>query len=154
MSAGELRVRSLTDRLLSVARVGDLDGLAAQLATLIGSDAPRRQLFEPVLLELVSTVVTTLRSRASRPADPDADPDPDELYYVDVLDADDEVVDIDEVQPALRAVLRAVLAGLNANAGDVRFQVGLVGEDPDPLARLDAVVHALLWANALGGGRD
>ncbi|MFD2396389.1 hypothetical protein ACFSVJ_05450 [Prauserella oleivorans] len=103
-----------------------------------------------MLLELVSTVVATLRSRASRPTDGGED----DLYYVDVLDVDDEPVDIDEVQPALRAVLRAVLAGLNANAGDVRFQIGLVTEDPDPLARLDAVVHALLWANALGCGQD
>ncbi|PRX47207.1 hypothetical protein B0I33_106308 [Prauserella shujinwangii] len=152
MNAGELgvrSVRSLTDRMLTVTRHNDLGVLAGLLGGLVGRRAPQRHLFEPVLFELVAIIVHALRRRA----DPAATGSQDAMYAVDVLDEADAAVAIDEVQPALRAVLRAVLAALNDDLADARFQVGLVTADPDPLARLDAVFHALLWADGLAGER-
>ncbi|WP_307849786.1 hypothetical protein [Qaidamihabitans albus] len=148
MNAGELGVRSITDRMLSVTRRHDMDMLAELITRLIGRHSPQRHLFEPVLLELVALIGRALQDRADRAAR-----DENEMFVVDVLDDSDDdcaAVGIDEIQPALRAILRAVLATLNDDGDDARFQVGLVADDPDPLARLDAVVHALRWANGLG----
>ncbi|PXY27571.1 hypothetical protein [Prauserella muralis] len=147
MSAGDVRVRGLAETLLSVARTGDMDALAPLVTRMVGANGPQRHLFEPVLLELVAMIVRILRRR-SEYADNEGD-----LYAVELLDADDRDVGIDQLQPALRATLRAVLATLNADADDARFHVSLVSSDPDPLARLDAVAHALRWANTLDDAR-
>ncbi|MEU6646486.1 hypothetical protein ABZ863_28620 [Saccharomonospora sp. NPDC046836] len=145
MSWGELGVRGLAGQLRQVASSGDLDGLAVLLAQLIGERAPRRHLFQPVLLELIATIVRELQHRVGRRDGA--------LYTVEVFDDDDCLLEIDAVPPALRAMLRAVLAALNDDGAGTRFQVGLVTGDPDPLGRLDAVVHVLRWANALTGGK-
>ncbi|PXY20451.1 hypothetical protein DI005_27145 [Prauserella sp. PE36] len=148
MSAGGLGVHGLTGRLLTVARLGDLDALTALLTQLLGRGAPHRHLYDLVLRELVAIVVRELRERA------EPDGDGEGVFVVDVFDDEDATVPIDEVQPALRAVLRAVLASLNEDHADAGFQLGLVADDPDPLARLDAALHVLLWANVLSGGSD
>jgi hypothetical protein len=62
------------------------------------------------------------------------------------MDGQENPVVIDELDPALRAVLRAVLAQLNGDDDDARFQLSLVEADPEPLSRLDALWHVLLWS--------
>ncbi|MFF5991584.1 hypothetical protein [Prauserella flavalba] len=148
MSTGGLGVHGLTGQLLTVARLGDLDELTALLTRLLGRTAPHRHLYDLVLRELVAIVARALRERAG------ADGDEEGVFVVDVFDDEDTTVPIDDVQPALRAVLRAVLASLNDDPADAGFQLGLVAGDPDPLARLDAALHVLLWADVLSGGPD
>lgn len=144
MTPGELGVHSFTGRMLDVIRRDDTDGLAGLLSDLVGTCAPQRHLFEPVLRELVVVIVRALERRAGT-----AEAAVGDTYAVDLWDSADGPVAIDQVQPALRAMLRAVLAALNEDSGDSRFQLGLVLDDPDPLARVDALLHALVWADGL-----
>ncbi|MBK1786487.1 hypothetical protein JHE00_19335 [Prauserella sp. ASG 168] len=126
-------------------RLGDVDDLTTVLTGLAGSYGPQRHLFEPVLAELVGLVVRGLEHRA-RPGCG--------VFVADVVNGDDEAVSIDDVPPALRALLRAVLASLNAAPGDTHFHLGLVAADPDPLARIDVAMHALMWADVLSADLD
>lgn len=142
MNPARAEVRGLTDRLLTVTRTDDVDGLSALLASLVTSDGRLRHLYEPVLAELVASAATALRTRVSSVGDTGS-------FTAEVVNADDDTVPIDEVDPALRAVLRAVLAQLGDDPADVRFQLALVAADPEPVARLDALWHALLWASML-----
>ncbi|WP_026453210.1 hypothetical protein [Saccharomonospora iraqiensis] len=157
-------VRGLTERMLTDLRGDDAEGLATLLASVVAPDAPRRHLLCPLLGELVSMVAHDLRERAE---DGDDAPGVDGTVGVDgtaggsagggtftaeLVDDEDEPFDIDDLDPAVRAVLRAVLAELNDDPGDVRFHLGLIGADPEPLARLDAVWHVLLWASMLDEG--
>ncbi|ASR35111.1 hypothetical protein BAY61_09100 [Prauserella marina] len=137
--AGEPAVREATDRLLTAGRLGDLDTLSPMLGNLIAGVSAQRRLLRPVLGQLVATVVSGLeRERA------EGSPG---WHTVELLDDRDTVVGIDSVRPSLRAVLRAVVAALNSESDDARFQLGLVCTDPDPLARLDAIAHVLAWAS-------
>lgn len=140
MSSAGADVRGLTEQLVEIARRDDVEALAGLLTRVVGPHGDR--LFEPVLAELVASVVRALRRNTG-------DREPGGTYTADLVDAADNDVDIDEVAPALRAVLRAVLAQLNDEADDARFQLSLVSADPDPLARLDALWHVLLWVSVL-----
>ncbi len=153
-------VRGLTERMLTDLRGDDAEGLATLLASVVAPDAPRRHLLCPLLGELVSMVARDLRERADDGADASGvdgtAAEPDEVgagtFTAELVDDEDEPFDIDDLDPAVRAVLRAVLAELNDDPGDVRFHLGLIGADPEPLARLDAVWHVLLWASMLDEG--
>ncbi|WP_019806583.1 hypothetical protein [Saccharomonospora halophila] len=153
-------VRGLTERMLTDLRGDDAEGLATLLASVVAPDAPRRHLLCPLLGELVSMVAGDLRERAD---DGTEAPGVDRTvggseevgagtFTAELVDDEDEPFDIDDLDPAVRAVLRAVLAELNDDPGDVRFHLGLIGADPEPLARLDAVWHVLLWASMLDEG--
>lgn len=147
MSSAEADVRGLAERMVTVVRGADFETLAVQLASVVGARAPRRHLFEPLLAELVAIVVRGLEARTGTPRCAG-------MFTVELRNADDEPVGIDEIDPALRAALRAVLAELNDDPDNARFQTELVAADPDPTARLDAVWHALLWASVLGDDPD
>jgi hypothetical protein len=141
VSSAGAEVRGLAERLVKVVRRDDVEGLSALLTRVVSP--PDDRLYEPVLAELVTAVVRELRRD-------DADEgQPRGTYTADLVDADHNDVPIDEVDPALRAVLRAVLAQLNGDVDDARFQLSLVAADPEPLARLDALWHALLWVSVL-----
>ncbi|MEU3275111.1 hypothetical protein ABZ639_30040 [Saccharomonospora sp. NPDC006951] len=142
--AGELVVRDVTDRLLAAGRLGDLDTLSPILSNLIAGVSAQRRLLRPVLGELVAAVAAGLKRERTEESTG--------WHTVELLDAKDTVIGIDSVRPSLRAVLRAVVAALNAESDDARFQLGLVCTDPDPLARLDAIAHVLAWAGDVNGG--
>ncbi|TLW91233.1 hypothetical protein FFT09_18410 [Saccharomonospora piscinae] len=142
MSPAPADARGTTERLLAAARRDDVAELAAVLATVVRSRGERDGLVEGVLAELVAAVSASLGRRAGAPARGD-------VFTADLTDADDEALAVDELDPALRAVLRAVLAQLNGDPDDSRFQIGLVRADPEPLSRLDALWHALLWVTLL-----
>lgn len=153
-------VRGLTERMLTDLRGDDAEGLATLLASVVAPDAPRRHLLCPLLGEFVSMVARDLRERADDGEDAlgvagtvgGADEVGGGTFTAELVDDEDEPFDIDDLDPAVRAILRAVLAELNDDPGDVRFQLGLIGADPEPLARLDAVWHVLLWASMLDEG--
>ncbi|WP_277068755.1 hypothetical protein [Saccharomonospora viridis] len=132
-------VRDLAERLTDATRHDDVDTLAALLASIVDRNAVLAEFYEPVLAKFVVDVARTLRYRFG-------DEDADNVFTVDLMDGQENPVAIDELDPALRAVLRAVLAQLNGDDDDARFQLSLVEADPEPLSRLDALWHVLLWS--------
>ena len=120
----------------------DFDGLAGQTAELIGDGAADRDLFFPLLVEVTDACAQMIHARAPGGG-------PETAYVVDVADDDGEQVGIDELPPALRALLRGVLAGLEDHRDDELFQLDLAARDPDLRGRLDALVHGLMCVGAL-----
>lgn len=137
-------VRELAERMLSLARAKDLSTLAVLIGRLVGKHAPQRHLLRPLLLELVGHTVESIPAQRGA--------DPREVFVADLSDEQGAGVEVDEVDPALRAMLRAVLAALNGSGEDVVHQVDLVVDDRDPVAKSNAVVHGLLWIEQLAHG--
>ncbi|MER7115635.1 hypothetical protein ABT332_14195 [Saccharomonospora azurea] len=155
MNPGGADVRDLTERMVEVVRSEDVDQLARLLAQVVDPQGTRSELFTPVLTQLVGSIAGALRRRAdgdsTRESPRDAvGVDGAPIFTAELVDTVDDDVAIDELDPALRAVLRAVLADLNGDAESTRIQLHLVSSDREPLARLDALWHALLWASMLG----
>ncbi|WP_433471233.1 hypothetical protein [Saccharomonospora azurea] len=151
MNPGGADVRDLTERMVEVVRSEDVDQLARLLAQVVDPQGTRSELFTPVLTQLVGSIAGALRRRADEDSTRDAGGvDGAPIFTAELVDTVDDDVAIDELDPALRAVLRAVLADLNGDAESTRIQLHLVSSDREPLARLDALWHALLWASMLG----
>ena len=153
MNPGGADVRDLTERLVEVVRSEDVDQLAGLLSQVVDPQGTRGELFTPVLTRLVGYIAGALRRRADDSARDSGGADGADgaaIFTAELVDTVDDDVAIDELDPALRAVLRAVLADLNGDAESTRIQLRLVSSDREPLARLDALWHALLWASMLG----
>jgi hypothetical protein len=133
-----VRIRIRAKALVTMARDGDTAGLVDaldQLSTERADGGP-----EPYLVvgELISAAVQMVSLRAGEmPAHT--------LFAVDIRDDGDEAVAIDNLEPPLRATVRALLAELNGHPEDARFQLELALRDIDVEATLEVVVHALLW---------
>ena len=118
-----------------------IDAVSRALPRMIGASAPDAGLFHPLCAELVTTVAQQVRAQA---AAGDGD-----LFTVALTGEGDEDVGIDDVQPPLRAVLRAVLAELNDDSDDAAAQLAFIATDPDPRGQADALVHLVAWAHDL-----
>lgn len=134
--------RRLADELLDSHERQDFTALARLVPRMLGTHAPERYLLRPLFLELVCAVATLVRVRSSGDGG---------TFTVGLTDESkgNSEVDIDELAPALRAVLRAVLADLNDDPESAATQVGFAADDPNPLCRLDALIHLLSWVNEL-----
>lgn len=144
MTHSELQrdVQQLAEHLVDVVTRQDYDTLAALVPRVLGKQSPDRRLFVPLLAELVLEVALRIRARTRDVAAED-------LFTVG-LSADDETgADVDQLDPPLRATLRAVLAELNGDHENSLLQLDFVHRDPDPLGRLDALLHLVSWVSDL-----
>ncbi|WP_158895264.1 hypothetical protein [Amycolatopsis anabasis] len=134
--------RAIADRLLNLLRDAEVEALATELGTLVGRYGPRRHLLRPLLAQLIAETADRVRESTGPMGECGA-------FAVDVRDDGDQAVDMDELRPPMRAMLRAVLALLSDHPADAEVQLDLAVADPNPLGRMDAVVHALLWVDGL-----
>ncbi|MDQ0379433.1 hypothetical protein [Amycolatopsis thermophila] len=134
-------VRRLADQLVDDLGREDFESVSRLLPRMIGADAPEAGLLRPLCAELVTVTARLVRDRAA--------PDAGDLFTVALADEDAGDVQIDELQPPLRAVLRAVLAELNHDAAGVDAQLEFITGDPDPCGQVDALVHLVSWAHDL-----
>ncbi|WAL66894.1 hypothetical protein ORV05_03570 [Amycolatopsis cynarae] len=138
--------RRLADQLIDVVENRDFDGLAGLVPQVVGSRAPESHLFRPLLAELVVAVAELIRLRTGTS-------EVHETFTVGLFDEGNRALDIDELQPPLRAMLRAVLAELNGDAEDARIQLEFAASDPDVAGRVDALLHLARWVRELRPGR-
>src|SRR5439155_13735774 len=108
-------VRQLADKLVGSVDRQDFRTLARLLPPLAGTGSP---VLEPLFAELVGAAAALISA--------DATPCENELFTVGLIDEADTEVDIDEVDPPLRAMLRAVLAELNEDREGAACQIGFV----------------------------
>ncbi|NIH87446.1 hypothetical protein [Amycolatopsis granulosa] len=134
-------VRRLADQLVEDLGRQDFDSVSHLLPRMIGADAPDRDLLRPLCAELVAVIARGVLTRAR--------PDGGDLFTVALSDEGEGDVPIDDVQPSLRAVLRAVLAELHGDAAGVATQLEFIAADPDPSGQVDALVHLVAWAQDL-----
>ncbi|MET0237101.1 MAG: hypothetical protein ABW224_20800 [Kibdelosporangium sp.] len=136
------RARAGARELVHVARDGDTDGVFDALRRL----TEHQGIVEPdtrmVVGQLVSASAEMMLLRAGMAPD-------DVTYVVDLRDDDEFKVPIDELDPPLRATVRALLAVLNGLPEEADFQLDLALREHNVQTTLDVVVHSLLWTIGL-----
>lgn len=136
------RARAGARELVHVARDGDTDNVFASLRKLtegqgiVGSDT------RMIVGQLVSASAEMMLLRVGSAPD-------DVTYAVDLRDDDEFKVSIDELEPPLRATVRALLAELNGRSEEADFQLDLALREQNVPTTLDVVVHSLLWTIGL-----
>ncbi|WP_253766619.1 hypothetical protein [Goodfellowiella coeruleoviolacea] len=131
-------MRGTTRHLIDLARHGDTDGAALALAELVNGPEAGKFVLRTVLAELTSASARMLSAGAGG--------DPEETAFrVEIRGDADNVVPIDELDPPLRAAVRALLAQLNGSPEDAEYQLDLTFREKDPVAAMTVLVHALLW---------
>ncbi|GAB3586769.1 hypothetical protein GCM10027445_65930 [Amycolatopsis endophytica] len=134
-------VRRLADQLVDDLGRQDFASVSRLLPRMVGTGAPEAGLLRPLCAELVTAIAGLVLARATS--------DRGDLFTVALSDEGDAEVGIDEVQPPLRAVLRAVLAELNHDPAGVAAQLEFIASDPDPCGQVDALVHLVSWTHDL-----
>jgi len=115
----------------------DSDGLTETLETVVDHPAGElRPYVREVVAELINVATAAVRNNAG--------PFPQQAAFaVDLRDDDNDRVGIDELDPPVRATIRAMLAELNGSPDDASFQLDLAVRGVDRRTGLDTVRRAL-----------
>jgi len=128
-------------RLVHCVLDSDPDGLTNALETVVDQGDQLKSYVREVVAELIQVGATAVRDNVG--------PDEEPAFAVDLRDGTDEAVSIDELEPQVRATIRALLADLNGCPEDAEFQLDLAVRQLDPLTGLDTVRRALTMTVAL-----
>lgn len=136
------QARITARRLITLARAGEHRAVAGSLGLLTYADDQHHERLRHILGALIEATAAMTLDRAG-PVGPDA------AFIIDLRCPDQSIVDIDDLDPPVRAVVRALLAEINMHPEDAADQLSLAVAG-DTCATVDAVVLALLWTvNAL-----
>jgi hypothetical protein len=132
-----MRARDTGCLLVALARAGDLDSVTSVVRVLVAPNEQRRERLRHVLRELLGAAATMML-RQTQELGAEA------AIVLDLRRIDGTAVDIDELRPEVRAMVRALLAEVNEHREDtsVQLDLALAGE-PDALA--DGVTLVLMW---------
>jgi hypothetical protein len=119
----------------------DQDGLTETLETVAAHPADElRTYVREIVAELINVATTAVRESAGPLRDRAA-------FAIDLRDDENDQVTIDDLEPPVRATIRAMLADLNDSPDDAAFQLDLavrgVGESAGLETGLDTVRRAL-----------
>lgn len=115
----------------------DSDGLTETLDTVVDHPADElRPYIREVVAELINVATTAVRDSAGKFYGNAA-------FAVDLRDDANDQVGIDELDPPVRATIRAMLAELNGSPEDAKFQLDLAVRGVDRRTGLDTVRRAL-----------
>jgi hypothetical protein len=129
--------RATVGRLVNLARDGDLDAVVGSLTLLGYADPEPRDRLRQVLATLIEATASLLLQQA--------EPSPEYgMFGVDLRGQDGSSVQIDELDPPVRATIRALLAAVNGHPEDAADQVALAVSG-STRATAEAVVMALRW---------
>ncbi|QWF86046.1 hypothetical protein [Amycolatopsis sp. CA-230715] len=118
-----------------------LDTLGDLICALVADEGERaRAVFAAVFAELVDDAAAVLERTVGAAG-------PDEAYFAEIHDGNGDRVEVDELTPAVRAGVRAMLATLAGRGDDAAVQLGLAAGAPDPADRANAVVCLLFCAD-------
>jgi len=131
------RARDTVGRLVNLARDGKLGAVVGSLALLGYADTDERTRLRELLTALIEVTATLLRQHAEPSSELN-------MFGADLRRPDGSPVDIDELDPPVRATIRALLAQVNGHPEDATVQISLAVAG-DERATADAVVLALRW---------
>lgn len=137
MRSEDLEAQATAHQLVHCVLESDTDGLTETLETVV--DQPLDELrpyVREVVAELINVATTAVRSTAGTLQDKAA-------FAVDLRDDSNDRVGIDELEPPVRATIRAMLAELNGSPDDASFQLDLAVRGVDRRTGLDTVRRAL-----------
>lgn len=115
----------------------DPDGLTETLETVAAHPADDvRPYIREIVAELINVATTAVRDSAGPLRDRAA-------FAIDLRDDENDRVGIDDLEPPVRATIRAMLADLNGSPDDAAFQLDLAVRGVDRRTGLDTVRRAL-----------
>ena len=137
MRSDDPEAQATAHQLVHCVLEADSDGLTETLETVV--DHPTDELrpyVREVVAELINVATAAVRTNAG--------PFPQQAAFaVDLRDDDNDRVGIDELDPPVRATIRAMLAELNGSPDDASFQLDLAMRGVDRRTGLDTVRRAL-----------
>jgi len=128
-------------RLVHCVLDSDSDGLTTALETVVEQGDDLKPYVRAVVAELIQVGARAVRDSVG--------PDEEPAFAVDLRDGTDDNVSIDDLEPQVRATIRALLADLNGCSEDAQFQLDLAVRELDPLTGLETVRRALTMTVAL-----
>ena len=133
----EPEVRATVARLVNLARDGEVDAVVCSLSLLGYADPGQRDRLRQILATLIEATAAMLLRHA--------EPEPDGgMFAVDLCRPDGSLVEIDDLDPPVRATIRALLAAINEHPEDVADQITLAVAG-GLQATAEVVVLALRW---------
>lgn len=131
------RARTMARLLVNLVRIGDLDQVTRIVRGLAEPSGSQRVRLREMLTELLSASTSMVLRQTGGIG-------PDSAIVVDLRRVDGSTVDIDELRPEVRAVVRAFLAEVNEHSEDTEVQLDLALQgDADGL--VDGIILVLLW---------
>lgn len=141
MRSEESTAQLTAHRLVHCVLDGDSDGLTSMLEAVVEQRDQLKPYVRAVVAELIRVGSRAVRLRVGPTGEP--------AFAVDLRDGGNEPVSIDELEPQVRATIRALLADLNGCSEDAEFQLDLAVRQLDPLTGLETVRRALTMTVAL-----
>jgi hypothetical protein len=131
----QTQARGAARQLVNLTRFGDLDTVSLMVRLL--ADPGQRSQLRLVLAELLRAAAAMVLCQAG-------DADPDSAIVLDLRKADGSTVDIDELRPEVRGMVRALLAETHGHPEDTETQIALAlaGE---PAGLTEGITMVLMW---------
>lgn len=129
--------QSVAHQLVQCVMTADSDGLTTALETVV--DQPGEEL-KPYVREVVAELIKVATAAVRHSAGPLRGR---AAFAVDLRDDENGSVGIDELEPPVRATIRAMLAELNGSADDAALQLDLAVRQVDQGTGLETVRRAL-----------
>jgi hypothetical protein len=137
MRSSDIEAQATAHQLVHCVLESDTDGLTDTLETVVDQPIDElRPYVREVVAELINVATTAVRGSAGALRDKAA-------FAVDLRDDSNDQVGIDELEPPVRATIRAMLAELNGSPDDASFQLDLAVLGVDRRSGLDTVRRAL-----------
>jgi hypothetical protein len=129
------QARGTARQLVNLARIGDLDTVSLMVRLL--ADPGQREPLRRVLTEL-------LRASAAMVQRQIGDDDPGSAIVLDLRRVDGSTVDIDQLRPEVRAMVRALLAEAHRHPEDTEAQISLALAG-QPAGLTEGITMVLMW---------
>lgn len=137
MRSEDLEAQATAHQLVHCVLEADPIGLTETLETVAAHPADElRPYVREIVAELINVATTAVRDSAGPLGDRAA-------FAIDLRDDDNDRVGIDDLEPPVRATIRAMLAELNGSPDDAAFQLDLAMRGVDHRTGLDTVRRAL-----------
>jgi len=136
MQSEDHEAQAAAHQLVHCVLEADADGLTETLETVVDQPAEElRPYVREVVAELINVATEAVRNTTGQFHNA--------AFAVDLRDDTNDRVGIDELDPPVRATIRAMLAELNGSHDDARFQLDLAVRGVDRRTGLDTVRRAL-----------
>lgn len=129
------QARGTARQLVNLTRFGDLDTVSLMVRLL--ADPGQREVLRRVLIELLHAAAAMVLKQIGGD-------DPGEAIVLDLRRADGSTVDIDQLRPEVRAMVRALLAVTHDHPEDAQTQVSLALAG-GPSGLTEGITMVLMW---------
>jgi hypothetical protein len=129
------QARGTARQLVNMTRFGDLDTVSLMVRLL--ADPEQRTQLRRILIELLHASAAMVQRQIGGD-------DPGDAIVLDLRRADGSTVDIDQLRPEVRAMVRALLAEAHEHPDDTEAQVDLALSG-EPTGMTEGITMVLMW---------